>query len=727
MFNYFKTSQRPKISSKAWISLREIKVFFDEVIWVSRLSILKDSLSILQVRITNLIKKSGFQFTFKYLKATLHLVVRFLSGRPIYVYAPKGTPYISIDADGLPKLLPLSIRLFLKGCDLKKDSRKLGAILTLISIFRVFPTHVKPKLDTIVSGFTGSVKTFDHNRLKLACRDLLYNSINRKPNFVCKIIGGESAGPNGFKAAWTSGIDALAFIHSPKLLFSLSIWYWKYSKVLFFWLYFLISLGIIPYVILMIFSPVLRDNPLIAGRLSVVYNVAGKARVIAITNWWIQAAFKPLHDSLFKILKSLPTDGTFNQDKPLDLLLSKDLDSKIYSFDLSAATDRLPMEIQKDILNIIYTDNVGTLWYNILKSIHWKYEKSYFKYEVGQPMGAYSSWAMLAITHHVITRLASLEVNLKDFSDYAVLGDDFVIRNNEVSEQYLIIMKLLGVEINLDKSVISDRFAEFAKRLKGPGIDLTPLGPGLILRFIRDKFYIGSLVTEAVKLKWFTSVDDVLNPVLERFPKKGNILTLVLWVCSGAGGAFIAKPNSTDHPLTDRMVPLFFGRYISPDNIIILNGVISSIGHAFTRQIRWDLQAQRKLLMKEISNLYSMKWNKVFVSRLVPTMILESLLLAFSPGFYLYLSKFDEAWKELDTKFDILNSGFADWNDILRLISMDTSLNFATIDWTNKKSVSEAGKRATSLIKMMQKQFDLHVPHKRLKPENANRINIAIF
>jgi hypothetical protein len=60
-------------------------------------------------------------------------------------------------------------------------------------------------------------------------------------------------------------------------------------------------------------------------------------------------------------LKSLPTDGTFNQDKPLDLLLSKDLDSKIYSFDLSAATDRLPMEIQKDILNIIYTDNVGSL------------------------------------------------------------------------------------------------------------------------------------------------------------------------------------------------------------------------------------------------------------------------------------------------------------------------------------------------------------------------------
>jgi hypothetical protein len=108
---------------------------------------------------------------------------------------------------------------------------------------------------------------------------------------------------------------------------------------------------------------------------------------------------------------------------------------------------------------------------------------------------------MLAITHHVITRLASLEVNLSNFSDYAVLGDDFVIRNDKVSEQYLIIMKLLGVEINLDKSVISDRFAEFAKRLKGSNINITPIGPGLILRFIRDKFYIGSLISEAIKLK----------------------------------------------------------------------------------------------------------------------------------------------------------------------------------------------------------------------------------
>jgi hypothetical protein len=64
---------------------------------------------------------------------------------------------------------------------------------------------------------------------------------------------------------------------------------------------------------------------------------------------------------LFSLLKTIPQDGTFDQDKPLDILLSKDLESTIYSFDLSAATDRLPMDIQQDILNVIYKGNIGDM------------------------------------------------------------------------------------------------------------------------------------------------------------------------------------------------------------------------------------------------------------------------------------------------------------------------------------------------------------------------------
>jgi hypothetical protein len=107
---------------------------------------------------------------------------------------------------------------------------------------------------------------------------------------------------------------------------------------------------------------------------------------------------------------------------------------------------------------------------------------------------------MLAITHHVVVRLAALDCGNSGFDRYVVLGDDFAINNNEIGSRYLYYMDLLGVSINLSKSVISDTFCEFAKRLKGPSVEYTPIGPGLILRFIRDRFYIGNVIREAAKL-----------------------------------------------------------------------------------------------------------------------------------------------------------------------------------------------------------------------------------
>jgi len=78
-------------------------------------------------------------------------------------------------------------------------------------------------------------------------------------------------------------------------------------------------------------------------------------------------------------------------------------------------------------------------------------------------MGAYSSWAMLALTHHVIVRIAAHRVGVQNFSAYCILGDDVVIRNDLVADEYYKLMSALGVSINLSKSVNSTEFAEFAK------------------------------------------------------------------------------------------------------------------------------------------------------------------------------------------------------------------------------------------------------------------------
>jgi hypothetical protein len=64
-------------------------------------------------------------------------------------------------------------------------------------------------------------------------------------------------------------------------------------------------------------------------------------------------------------------DGTFDQLAPIKRLQSKLLNGElegqtIYSYDLSAATDRLPARLQRDILNLNFRGGFGDLWYSIM-------------------------------------------------------------------------------------------------------------------------------------------------------------------------------------------------------------------------------------------------------------------------------------------------------------------------------------------------------------------------
>jgi hypothetical protein len=91
-----------------------------------------------------------------------------------------------------------------------------------------------------------------------------------------------------------------------------------------------------------------------------------------------------------------------------------------------------------------------------------------YRYSVGQPMGCLSSWAGLAITHHWIMQLCSyISTSSWDWDErYEVLGDDIVIFDTDLANTYLEVMKLLGLEINISKSIVSHNLPtfEFAKR-----------------------------------------------------------------------------------------------------------------------------------------------------------------------------------------------------------------------------------------------------------------------
>lgn len=67
------------------------------------------------------------------------------------------------------------------------------------------------------------------------------------------------------------------------------------------------------------------------------------------------------------------------------------------------------MSLQVTILTSLLGKGIAEAWADLLVGReYWVHENRYgidqggLKYSVGQPMGALSSWAMLAVTHHLI-------------------------------------------------------------------------------------------------------------------------------------------------------------------------------------------------------------------------------------------------------------------------------------------------------------------------------------
>jgi hypothetical protein len=83
----------------------------------------------------------------------------------------------------------------------------------------------------------------------------------------------------------------------------------------------------------------------VLGKLAVKYEAAGKVRIFAIGDYWIQCLSAPFHRLFFSYLKQIPqVDGTFDQEG-LVKRMAKRKYSHAYSYDLKAATDMIPLEL----------------------------------------------------------------------------------------------------------------------------------------------------------------------------------------------------------------------------------------------------------------------------------------------------------------------------------------------------------------------------------------------
>jgi hypothetical protein len=207
-------------------------------------------------------------------------------------------------------------------------------------------------------------------------------------------------------------------------------------------------------------------------KLSYFSDKEGKTRVIAILDYWSQTCLRGYHRYLNDVLRTIKSDRTFSQESIHSTISSS---GPYFSFDLSAATDRMPLSLQKRVFARIFGASKSEAWARVLTD--WEYVTKGIpsvKYNCGQPMGAYSSWPMMALTHHIIIQVAALRAGFVRFAKYAVLGDDVVINDSQVAEQYRKLCFELDMPISEAKTHVSAHTYEFAKRWFHNGNEVTP-------------------------------------------------------------------------------------------------------------------------------------------------------------------------------------------------------------------------------------------------------------
>jgi len=229
----------------------------------------------------------------------------------------------------------------------------------------------------------------------------------------------------------------------------------------------------------------------IPGRLSLKFEAAGKVRVFAMVDYFSQYALRPLADDMMRVLRGHPSDATFFQNIRVEETLKENYRT-CYSFDLKSATDLIPSQLYKIVLGARYGDEFTHAWFDLLVNREFMVMKTKttalrerIRYTRGQPMGALSSWASLALIHHYLVWLAAYRVNkqlAQTFKEYLVLGDDLVIFNKQVAKSYLDVCNDYGITVGLPKSFVSEEgLYQFASQniLKGEFISPLPLKDAL--------------------------------------------------------------------------------------------------------------------------------------------------------------------------------------------------------------------------------------------------------
>ena len=201
------------------------------------------------------------------------------------------------------------------------------------------------------------------------------------------------------------------------------------------------------------------------GDIHVIQERGYKARVIAMPVAGVQVAFQPLHKALNHILRSLPEDCTFDQGSGVDWATNSLKQGKtLHAVDLSSATDNFPLSFQIQVLLELGYPRINEFQQVCRHS--WDSDFGELSYTKGQPMGLYGSFALFALSHHIL--LSGIEGMLGKRDTYRILGDDVIIDDTQVANDYYEALNTMNIPVSWDKTLTSDLLTEFAGKVISP-------------------------------------------------------------------------------------------------------------------------------------------------------------------------------------------------------------------------------------------------------------------
>lgn len=413
--------------------------------------------------------------------------------------------YESISSKGLNSIkFPTGLR-FLKNVKDDKLYPTIRLLLSVLSIFRILRGNGTPSFKTIQEGSSqAGIPSDVENNIVPFLRSLSlspqYYGIRSKKLDFKKYSMTVKAGPKGH-ALWTSYLDllhlpddlkqAIGRLGGPRLQEDMS----NYPVL-------------IPFIREFLDARLARRTSTALRRLSVIRDKEGKNREIAIMDYYSQQALRPLHKYLFKLLARIPQDCTFDQGKNL-LTLKPTLGSSFHSLDLSSATDRFPIEVQQRIIETLFGKEYAEDWKTVMVGYPFEYKGRMVTYARGNPMGAYSSWSAFTLAHHFFVYTACKNAGVKwRRCPYMLLGDDIVIADDKVAEEYIRILERFDVPFSKEKSHRSPYLFEFAKRFVHCGTEISPFPlAGLYENRNNWLLAIGTIFEESSRKRWVPRVD----------------------------------------------------------------------------------------------------------------------------------------------------------------------------------------------------------------------------